>query len=404
MLVLMVLFSVLLFSEIPLSKAYEDTCLPEFLTDGITIEPNKTSVVSGEVFWLKTKYSKPRDCVGYSFSWTTDNPDVIFGNASLKETKATIRPGALSGGKNIIIKAVLSHGARRIEQEAEIRIISANSPPSASLNHDPAFSFTSFNVGCKNSKTGNGFNEEGDRVQYCKATLYVIRNGQQVPISEDSTTANEKGELSQMRLKPAELGDYFIKLEVKDLFGATSIIEEPLEVNKGNTGNDIPVVFINSTLTCFRGEECVFDASETRRRDDNVSVFNYWLMNNGKETSMLKDLKGINCMTSVCPHVFNNTGTLQVKVTANYFRQTKIGYKIVTVTIKNKLSTAVQATPVATVQAFYNQNQPAAPISAMPSTATSDDGCEGYRCKSSPGAGGFALIAILVILARKIKK
>ncbi len=382
-------------------RAASDNCLPEF-ESGIIFDPDNpakqpTVFTPGESIKVKIDIGRTSGCTGYEYGFKSDNPYIYFDNTEKKygsiEAIMSIDPN-IGMGKNPKITAILSHGIISIENETEIQIVS-NTPPKAEATYPDNWpSFTSFTVDCSGSMSGNGFNESDDRVWRCKAVV-MDENGEKV-ISDDEKKAAPGQKMPLLNLKTGAKEVNQIIVEVEDTLGVTSEIDGLIDIDKGDTGRDVPIVRIDDLINCYAGEECFLDASETRNRDENVSKLEFWIMEGNREVKQMGNSGGI-CAALICKYIFQNSGTFQVKVKAYYFMQKKFGHKIVSVNVINRPATSITS------------DMPAQPIPAASQAPLEDQSkkkkgewlpatnrTEFERPQKAPGVNIFAGIAVIM--------
>lgn len=158
-------------------------------------------------------------------------------------------------------------------------------------------SFARFSVDCSSSKSGSGFNESGDRIWRCK--VIVLNESSKMLIDTAEKTVKAGKIISPVQVNAGNVGVIRVIVEVEDTLGAINRSEGLAQVVKGTTGRDVPIVYISDTITCYQGEECVFDAQETKDRDDAVSKFEFRIMDGNKEGEQMNNSFGP-CSAPVC--------------------------------------------------------------------------------------------------------
>ena len=323
---------------IPISSQ-TPTCLPDFRSDIILRDEirGRTEYAAGDVFTLEVKLDRQScsDCPNYEFRWETDNQDVILVNPNLTKTEVKIKQGA--GRSDAIIRAVITNGVAVRDREIDIRIVK-NTPPQFGIEYSkPVCSYTRFDVWRVDFKAGER-SEKNDFLYKCSV---VLKNEKGEIVSSASKTAS-RGKVSSLRLKPAGIGIYFIEFTAYDSHLAPTTVNETIQVVKGNTGKDIPVIYAPDIVNCIVDEICVIDASETLERDKDVSNFGFYNVATGEQ---LANPEGHYCSGPKCKHNFTYPGTYRIKITANYFDEENIGSKIVTVVVSSG-NVSAMPTPV----------------------------------------------------------
>ena len=325
-------------------------CLPGFRRE-ITVHDrvrDRTEYSVGDVFTVKVRLDT-NDCLNsnYQFYWTADDENIIFANPNSTETEVRIGQGISNG--RVEIKAVIINSFTQAvrSRDTEIKIVSNTPPSEVRIRYDESVSYTDFKVYCVDFKTGEHRNEHDDFVCECSV---ILRNEIGRIIDSASKTVTRDREIPYLKVKPEGMGVYFIEYVVKDSHGLTSTVNETIEVIKGSTGKDIPIVRAPNTIYCVVNEVCEIDASETRNKDEYVSNFGFYLVDDkGKVKERLANSEGDYCSGPICRYNFTYPGTYRIKITANYFDEDNdeddIGFKIVMVIVSSG-DVSVMSTPV----------------------------------------------------------
>ncbi len=302
-------------------------CLPDFRGDIILRDEirERTEYAAGDAFTLEVKLDREScsDCPNYKFYWETDNPDIILVSPNSTKTEVKIKQGAKKS--DAIVRAVITNGVAIRDREIDIEIVK-NTPPQFKIEHSkPVYSYTGFEVWCVDFKPGEQ-SEKNDFLYKCSA---VLKNEKGKVVSSASRTAS-RGKISSLKLKPEGIKVCFIELTAYDSHLASTTVNKTIQVVKGDTGKDIPIVRAPDIIYCIVGKMCRIDASETLNRDKNVSSFGFYDV---RTSERLANLEGDYCSGPVCRHNFTYPGTYRIKITANYFDEDNIGSKIVTVIV-----------------------------------------------------------------------
>lgn len=319
----------------------ESKCLPGFIGEIIVTDrvSGREEYSVGDILTARIRIDT-RDCPNsdYQFYWMADDENIIFTEPDSTKTEVRIGQGTKNG--NVEIEAIITNGKIERSCDVEIEIVS-NTPPEFGIEHsEPVCSYTRFDAYCVDFKPGKR-GESGDFLHSCSA---VLKNEGGEIVSSVSRTAS-RGKVSSLRLKPEEIGIYFIEMTVEDSHGAATTMNKTIQVTKGNTGKDIPVVRAPDTIYCIVNEVCRIDASETTRRDKYVSNFRFY---NVATKEQLVNPAGHYYSGSVCNHIFTYPGTYRIRIEANYFDEDNIGSKIVTVIVSSGNVFAPTPTPTAT--------------------------------------------------------
>jgi len=184
--------------------------------------------------------------------------------------------------------------------------IHQNEPPKIKIRHDPALSYTGFNVYFDGTTTGASYNEENDYLAHIEAELI----GPDEKEYHASRNFGENERLKPLNFVPDAKGVYKLYASVTDSHGATASLAKPLEigVQKGATGKDWPVIYAPSCVDCLPNQTCKLDASETVIRDRDV----YVKFTNAAGITLANVNKNPCCCGGVCHHNFTASDTAQV--------------------------------------------------------------------------------------------
>jgi len=361
-------------------------CLPEFKSDiDLDDKTGREEWSAGDVFILKAKLDMS-DCSdpNYKLHWESDNPGIIFVKLSPIKTEVRIIEGAKTG--DTIIKAVLSNNFQERKKKIIIKIVDNTPPEIVSIRYDKPLSYTRFNV-YVDATSGKSGNENNDFVQ-CSI---VFRNETGRIIDSDSRTIKSGDFNFVFRLMPEGREIYSIEAVLKDSHGMISSVDsEMFKVEKGDTGKDMPVIFVPDVIYCMQGEECKIDASETSIRDKDISTFGYYL--DGKE---ILNEDGNICSGRVGSFIFNYPDIFEIEVRGKYFGNDNIGSKTTTVVVsKNETASTPAPTPTPTP----TPTQLAQPTCCLP---------QNFHTPAPETSGmrfGSAAIAILIIAIAIRKK
>ena len=309
----------------------ESSCLPSFRSVAIQDEYRRSEYSAGDIFEVRARLKDTRDCPNYNFYWEADDENIAFTNPNSTKTDVIIGQGVGIG--HTTITAVVTNGIMTRKKDVNIKIVS-NTPPQISVRYDQPLSYTNFNVYFDGSTTGKSGDENNDFIREYSIALFD-ENGNLV----DSTV--RRGyigrEVSYLSVKPDGWGIYSSEIAIMDSHGSTSSINETFEVEKGNTGKDIPVIFVSDDVVyCKTGEICKINAGETKRRDPDISTFGYYM--NGEQ---IVNPNGDYCSGPVCKFIPTYPGTHKIKITAKYFGNDNIGSKTITVIVSGNKTSAV---------------------------------------------------------------
>lgn len=351
----------------------KSSCIPNFRSVAVQDEYRRSEYSAGDIFEVRARLKDTRECPNYNFYWEADDQNIAFTNPSSIKTDVIIGQGVKRG--NITVTAVITNGEVKRKQSITVKIVD-NYPPQISVRFDQPFSYTKFNVYFDGSTTGKSRDENNDFIREYTVTLFD-ENGNLVDSAVRRGYAGR--EISCLSVKPNGWGIYFLEATITDSHGLTSNITETIEVKKGNTGKDVPVIFVSDdVIYCKIGEICKINAGETRRRDSEVSMFGYYYSNGEQIVNPNSDC----CSGPVCEFIPTYPGTHKIKITAKYFGNDNIGSKIITVIVTDNKS----VTPAPTK---------ARPISTPPKCCYQ----ENYRVPTpeTPGMGFGSAIAMLII-------
>ncbi|MEA1936987.1 MAG: hypothetical protein U9N04_02645 [Patescibacteria group bacterium] len=341
---------------IKISPIQESKCLPSFRR-GINLRDQTRDRVEysvGDSFTVEARLDT-RDCPdsNYQFCWVADDENIIFAKPNSTKTEVRIGQGTRNG--KVEIEARITNPSVKFVRSRDIEIkIVGNTPPSEVriAVHDEPVSYTDFEICCVSFKTGERGNEHKDFIRKCSATLKDETGN---IIDRASRMVAKDREIPCLRLRPEGVGIYFVEYTVEDSHGLTSTVNEPIEVNKGNTGKDVPVIDTPDTINCVVGEVCKIKTVSRGNRDNATATgFEYWLMHEGKKTERLSSsISGGFCSGPECSQVFEYPGTYTIMIEGRYFegnnrRESKIGSGIVTVIVSSNVSATPMSTPVLT--------------------------------------------------------
>jgi hypothetical protein len=328
------------------------SCLPSFRSVTIQDEYRRSEYAMGDVFEVRARLKDIRDCPDYNVYWETDDKNVAFTNPNSIKTDVIIGQGVKRG--NVTITAVITNGEVKRKQSVIVKIVD-NSPPQISVRYEQPSSYTNFNVYFDGSTTGKNRDENNDFIREYAVILFDENRN-----LVDSATRRGyvRRKVSCLSVKPNGWGIYFLEATITDSHGLTSSINETIEVKKGSTGKDIPVIFVsNDVIHCKTEEICKINAGETIRRDPEVSMFGYYI--NGGQ---IVNPNGDYCSGPVCKFIPTYPGTHKIKITAKYFGNDNIGSKVITVIVSDNKTSATpvptKTRPISTPPAYcYQENQ-----------------------------------------------
>lgn len=330
------------------SVASQD-CLPEF-REGIIFRGTevKEKWARGEVFKLRIRIDS-RDCQNYNFYWETDRPsDIFIVNPSLTETEIRINNNAQSG--KVEIRAVLSSKSGLVKREQNLSLLIVdNQPPEFEISYDAAniSSHTPFKVHFVNMKAKG----EGDYIKSCGVSLM---NEKREIVSQALRTLRVDSQSCSSTVTPKDMGIYYINATVVDSHGASTIIEEPIEIGtKGATRKDIPYLALpKDVLTCVQYEACRIDLSKSDVYGYS-GIFRYYDGN-----SQILDAAGNPCLKSVCVTIFTYRGKRNITIMAEYFQAR---YKIsgeITVNVVSSIESIKSTSPKTTSSPVITYAEP----------------------------------------------
>ncbi|MBU4579826.1 hypothetical protein KKB43_02315 [Patescibacteria group bacterium] len=354
---------------------------------------------------------KENKCPDAVLSWTVDggsSSGLIIEDSHIEKTWLIVKSKPIDG-KNPIIRFKATCGGQSVEKTLMVTIGENSKPTIESLSTTPAtpLSHRKVVMNCDKCFTGAGTRDQGDYIAEFIVRVISLDGKFDKTFTQPFGKDNIKP-ISVSVGSNLENDVYKVEARIKDSRGAYSeIFYDTIFVNFGNTDKDVPYVRLKEPIVCI-GLECVFDTQETEDNDLVLSRSFEVKTVSGKFEPLFSVVTGSVCTAPVCRTVFRETGQKEVRIRMSYIRNgkksDKYSEKFVTVCVgcaNNNIQTSAAASYSAPLA---GQVQPTAPVAAPPSTAVSGDDCAGYRCKSAPGIGGFALIAILAILSRKIKK
>ncbi len=393
-------------------SAGQNRCLPDWGSAPIVIdkEIKKIEFAPGDSFSVEASYRYASSCKNYApamFTWqalknNVATNDIVFSDIHAKKTTATVIPGAKTGDK-VTIRGTLTFAddpkGVRSESETNVLIMDKPSAPVIKLSYGPVESRVSFKVSFSNSKAGGSSNN------FIRNCSLVLRDEQGNIVDTDEVKTVFGKVMPQARLTAKNPGIHTIIAVCSDSHGTIGMVSETIPVDLGSKDKKSPpFLIVNKTINCYLGGNCVIDFSKTNAFGKSLKV-EYADITNGDS----KSVPLISCGAQACKLNFARSGVYTIKLKARFLLGNdgnKFIYSDPSETIiKVVVSQQPQARQIAPSQAVLpaKQVQPSATVTAPASTEVSGDGCEGYRCKSSPGAGGLAVIFALVILARKIK-
>lgn len=338
----------------------ESRCLPSFRSVAIQDEYRRSEYAVGDVFEVIARLKDV--CPSYNFYWEADDKNIAFTNPSSIKTDVTIGQGVRNG--DVTITAVITNGEVKRKQSVTVKIVS-NSPPQISVRYDQPSSYTKFNVYFDGSTTGKSGDENNDFIRLVSIDFFDENENL---IDSVAKRGYEGREIPYLSFKPEGwLTWYSFNATITDSHGLTSSVNETFEVEKGNTGKDIPVVFVSDdVIYCKTGEVCKINAGETIRRDTDVSMFSYYY-SNGEQ---IVNSNGDYCSGPVCEFIPTYPGAHKIKITAKYFGNDNIGSKIIIVIVgKNEtVPVTTNITPTPTPVCCYfprNQHTPTPETSGM---------------------------------------
>jgi len=200
-----------------------------------------------------------------------------------------------------------------------------NTPPIAVLAHEyPVLSYTSFNVYCDSSLPDSDREKSNDFIETCFA--FLRKDG--IVIDSKSTIARNR-KIQPLKLTPESVGKYTIEITVEDSHGLSSTTNKAIDILKGKTGKDIPVVFVrDEKIECSVGKVCVIDASKSKELDKEIYVFRIYIKREGEIIKQMTNSSGVFLIT------FERPGNYKVNIEASYYNQVT-GFKSLEVTISN---------------------------------------------------------------------
>lgn len=410
-LVLLAVFLAGLFSA-NIVGAGQNRCLPDWSSTPIVIdkEMKRIEFAPGDSFTVEASYKYASSCKNYVpavFSWqalknNVLTNDIVFSDSHAKKTTAMVALNAKTGDR-VTIRGILTFAddpnEQRSEREESIFVVSKPPAPVIKLSYGPVVSRVSFKVGFSNSKAGGSSNN------FIRNCSLVLRDEQGNIVDTDETKTIFGKAIPQARLMAKNPGIHQITAVCSDSHGTIGTVSETIPVDLGSKDKkSLPILIVNKTINCYLGR-CPVDFSRTNTFGKSIKVEYADITNRDSKSVPL-----FPCGAEVCELNLTRTGVYKFKLVAKFllssdangFHYSDESETIVVVYVSQQPQ-ARQVVPYQTTPP-PRQVQPAATAVAPPSVAVSGDDCAGYRCKSAPGTGGFALIAILAILARRIKK
>ncbi len=315
----------------------ESSCLPSFRSVATHDKYGRYEYSAGDILEVRARLKDVHDCPNYDLYWKADDENIVFTNPNSIRTDVIIGQGVRNG--NMTITAVITDGSVVRDEDIIVKIVS-NSPPKISVRYDQPFSYTNFNVYFDGSTTGKNGDENNDFI-WLVSIDFFNENGNLI----DSVVKRGYKEraIPYLTVRPNGKGICFFNATITDSHGLTSSINETLEIKKGNTGKDIPVVFVSDDVVyCEIGEKCKIDASRTRKRDPDISTFGFYY-SNGEQ---IVNSDGDYYSGPVCEFIPTYPGTHEITVTAKYFGNDNIGSKIITVVISEDKTVPATLTPI----------------------------------------------------------
>ena len=367
--------------------SFESSCLPSFRSVTIYDKYGRSEYSARDIFEVRARLKDVRDCPNYDLYWKADDENIVFTNPNSTKTDVIIGQGV--GNGNMTITAVITDGSVVRDEDIVVKIVS-NSPPKISVRYDQPFSYTNFNVYFDGSTTGKNRDENNDFIRLVSINFFDESGNL---IDNVVKRGYKERKIPYLTVRPNGKGICFFNATITDSHGLTSDINETLEVKKGNTGKDIPVVFVSDDVVyCEIGEKCKIDASETRTRDPDISTFGFYY-SNGEE---IVNSDGDYCSGPVCEFIPTYPGTHEIKITAKYFGNDNIGSKKITVDVNgNKTKPALISTltpaPTSTGTSRYRY------VPGISQTPTSETPGMGF------GSAAIAILIIVIAIRRKIK-
>lgn len=392
--------------------AGQNRCFPEWSADSpilIDKDIGRIEFAPGDTFSGEANYkysSNCRDYVAAVLTWqalknNVVTNDIIFSDSHAKKTMAMVDNGAQTGGV-VTIRAILTFAddPNGVRSEKEINVFTVSKPPAPKivLSYGPVKSLVQFEVGFEDSEA---YGSSNNFIRNCSL---VLRDEQGSNIDTDEVKTVFQKPMPVAKLKTNKPGIHTISASCSDSHGTIGKITETIPIDISDSKQNTPFLIVNKTINCKLGD-CVADFSRTNAFGKELKV-EYIDVTNAN----IRNPLAVKCGNEVCRLNLTRPGVYKIKLVAKFLLNSDAnGFYYSdkseeTIQVYVSQQTQAQQTAVqATVQPAAIYRQPVAPATTVVSPI-SDDGCEGYRCKSSPGAGGFAPIAILAILARKIKK
>lgn len=302
--------------QIKLTSSSQNIGVPELSEIELDNGLWRIAFAVGDRFRVKADWSNPNNYANISSYWVVEpGSGLLIENKNSKETwiKVLKMPEA---GKNPTIKAIITNGNSRNEKNVMVRIVS-NTAPTVRSKYDIPLSNKPFEVRCSLSEcfTGKGYNDDGDFFAEFSVSLIEASGTITGPVvktfnrnsAQDLTVSIPAGSESKKTLRVA----------AKDSHGLTSVYEEIIVVDFGNTEQDAPYIKLAEPVACI-GMECVFDTSQTDDHDLGLSRKFEVKTISGFEKLFDKD--GHLCTSPVCRTVFREPGNKEVKITMQYIR------------------------------------------------------------------------------------
>lgn len=384
--------------------AGRNNCFPQWAEMPIIIdkEMNRLEFARGDTFGVESNYGNARDCA-YQYRLEVlingvPSNAIIIKDIHAKRTIAAVSAIAKSGDV-VTIRGVFtflndSTGAGS-EREAKLFIVDRPSPPKINLSYGEIKSFTRFSVNWSGSKAQGGSN---NFVYNCS---FVLRDEQGNIVDKRDAKADREKERPLAWLTPKNPGIYSLIAACGDSHGVLAAITESIPVDISDSARNRPAIIVNKTLSCFPSK-CVVDYSKTNAFDKSIKA-EYYDITNGDN----RNVPAVPCGSEKCLLNLTKPGVYKIKLKLWFSWYDRRVNKI----INSDKSEAVILVTVTAGQGY--QRTPAIPIQrqVVSPIVTANKVPYGiaetpvpeYRRKSSPGISFFASIAIVAIMARKIK-
>lgn len=348
--------------------AKESRCLPSFERDYITLRGGlhdaKYSI--GGRFFVEVSLDTG-DCRSsdYQFYWRADDENIIFLSPNSIKTEVVVGSGTKIG--RVEIEAVITNGIADRNRKIEIEVVKNKTLLFKIGFSEPVLSYTPFSVYCVDFESGS---DDGFLYKYS----VVLKDEWGKVVDDDFKIGSNRG-IPNLKLKPRGIGIYTLELTAWNSYGAFTIVKTTIEVDRGTTGEDIPIIRSPKSISCIVGEVCLIDASKT---DRDVSTFRFYNADTGEQ---LVNPEGHYCSGPKCKHIFTYPGIYRIRIEGNYFNNDNVGINMVTVSVKSVNASTPTPTlkPTPTPPCVSDNNG----VRIRPSTM------EELRGSSSGGAMGF---------------